>query len=732
MRTAVNGWYLVVMGLVACVAAATWNFSLSDKEVMRLVLDALLWLQRELLNDVVGYLFRTLPSAMSPLAAVFDWLKDLFKQTFINNEIRLVPFFLLLTYFVISRPAAFIVRLIFEILSRALLRYGAKSTQFDLAEKESSVNGSGWRNRLLFWRRRDPSKPMVTADALRGLNASLGVSAGSYVLRPLLFAVLLFLFASFCLGHRLGPPAGSASFDWWDPFAAHSQVFWLGLYVFAAELLGQLLRLGGPRLFQRTALKMNRPPSVVAPDLVPLYLRGLRDHGAHILAKRMGNREARSASTIRQSVAKTGFEQGKKEPFALKNIAQILQADANFTDASLTSRLKDIEQFLRTPGYQAWQPAPRYMILHEALHPLHLKIIFALCADQQSRGRVSLIICPENIVRDVDTALKQCASSSLASLVQRGFVLGRNQGQLGAEKSYSYIIVADTDVERELLSAGSSVQFVLENLGMIVALEAQDLQVSLLRLRLPRLWLRVPRDEIKILVQVGSLANYRSVAQALFPRDSNETVLPPINWPTKFGDTSVTHTIVWRGGEKTADSVLEKYLVPKSAPTYSTGLALVAYAMTGPEKERAFRKNSSSINQSEVNDAAFRLANARIDGTDQIFGDALQPASQGSENARKASRVIIVEERTNILTALTQFHDWYRHGEILLNIVVHDYPLANSTSTNGEMHSTRFPRVTRRWRPTPKVGYGNCFPRSMMPCANGAATVRRTQGCGAA
>jgi hypothetical protein len=660
-RDAIKGWYNVATGFVACVAGVVWSFNLSDKELMRVVLDALLWMQLtrpwQTLQDLVRQILP--PSLLSPIV---DLLRDFFRQALLDYEAQLVPVFLLLTYFFVSRLAGLFLSIFFRLAVNTWLRQHGTGSDLQAAAPQDMPEKRPWMARLTFRKKQDASRPMTLAEAFRGLNAYLAVSSGSRTLRWVLSGLLAFLFLSVISAHQLGSPA-SGGFDW-NPFAVHPQVFWLGLYIFAAELLGQLLKLKRSKPFRRRMRRSERAAVAALPSLVPLYRRGILDHGAYVLAKWQGKvPSTKPAPVSRVSPAPSYLDGDRRKLFALRIIARILRDDAKLPAEVLTRWLADMERFIREP---------RYMIFHEALHPLHLRILFALCMDQQSRGRISLIICPEHIVKDVELALKECASSSLASLVQRGVVLGGTRGPpLRTEQSYSYVIVADTQVERELLGSGPAAQFVLENLGMIVALEAQDLQVSLLRLRLPRLWLRVPReDEISILVQVGSLDNYVGLAEALLRRSK---AYNPFVWSTRFADASSTHTILWRSSQDTAKSIFQKYLSPTAGEGFSTSLSLVTYAMSG--SEQAYRPNRAFLNQNEVTSAEDQLANARIAETDQPIASSLKHASSGSEDARKAARVVIVEERVNFLTALARFHDWHRHNEILLNLVVHDYPL---------------------------------------------------------
>jgi hypothetical protein len=659
-RNAVKGWYHVAIGFIACAAAAVWTFSLSEKEVMRFILDALLWLQQQVWPTILDFIMRVWSSFQLPS---FDPLRAFFQNAFYNHEALLVPAVLLLAYFFTSRFAAFFLRIVCEFIANVWLRYRGKPSADQAARQAAERKTRSWRERLFFWRKPDVHAAMTLKEVLQGLNAYLALSSGSAALLWILLGALLFLFFSFVRGHQLGASSPAGAFDWTNPFAAHPQVFWLGLYIFAAELLGQLFKLERPQRARRNRRRENEQAAAAAPSLVPLYRRGIYDHAAHTLwSSQATDPPSKAESTPHRSRVESYLNDEQRRLFALRTIARILHDDAGLSGETLTRYLEGMTQFLRTP---------RYMIFHESLHPLHLRIIFALCVDQQARGRISLIICPEHIVKDVEAALKDCASSSLASLVQRGVVLGGAGGPpLRTEQSYSYIVLADTHVERELLSSGPDTQFLLGNLGMIVALEAQDLQVSLLRLRLPRLWLRVPREDIKVLVQVGSLANYAGLAEALLPR-ANDT---PITWHTRFAESSATHTIVWRGSQSAARSVLGKYLSAPTSSRFSTGLSLVTYAMTGSEKAVRIDR-AGQLNQSEVNAAEDQLASGRIAETGQLLASAFERASDGSESARKAARVVIVEERASVLTALAQFHDWYRRGEILLNLVTHDYPL---------------------------------------------------------
>jgi hypothetical protein len=489
---------------------------------------------------------------------------------------------------------------------------------------------------------------MRLGAAISAINETLAVSAAVKVLDFGMLAALMFLFVSALFGHQFGSAVG-----WANPFALHHDVFWLGLYILMAELLGQLIKLNRAQRAAGSPARARQQPHRTLPALDWLFFEGVRTHGAHILFSEPGEKRARAAP------ASAPAEESTPKLPALRKIERLLRDNSNLTQEQIAGQVGDFENFIRHP---------RHMVLHEPLHPLHFSIIFALCEQQQSQGRMSLVVCPERLISNVSKSLEGCASESFAGLVQRGAVLRRRGQGWRRDLSYSYVVVADTDLERELLGPGGDSQSLLENLGMIVAIEAESLQMSFLRLQLPRVWLRVPRKRIKVLVQVGSLVNHPNLIQALLPLVANEQ---PLTVTLNFAASSSTHKIVWANGPPARDSILGAYLPEAPRQSFSTALSLVTYALYGAEKAR--RTGIADINLSEAEEAEGQLSQFKIARTQQPIGGAFTDATRESRQA--AARVVIIDEDASILTALAGFYDRFRHGEVLVNVVAHAYPL---------------------------------------------------------
>ena len=672
LRTSTGGWYHVAAGCMACAAAVYWNFSLTDKEVIAVILDAVVWLEQHTWGPLLGV----------------NWSSSLrsWAQSLAATEPLFITTLLLGSYIIVSRLAMLLVRLLAQAVARRFFRSNAGAAG-DRSNGEAAAGGSaGKRQGGSATAERKPTT-MRLGDAIAAINESLAASAASKVLSFGLLAALTFLCVSAVFGHQLGSAPPLAKLDWTNPFGLHRDVFWLGLYILVAELLGQLWKLErAQRAAADAPARAGQQPRRTLAPLDWLFFEGVRTHGAHILFSEPGAKRATAPPASAPAPAPAAGEMRQRP--SLRKIKRLLRDNSSLSEDRIADVVGEFEDFILHP---------RYMVLHDPLHPLHFDIIFALCEQQQSQGRMSLVVCPERLVAYVSKSLEACASGSLASLIQRGAVLGRRRGESVAiqwrrDLSYSYVVVADTDLERELLGPGPGGQSLLENLGMIVAIEAEGLQMSLLRLQLPRVWLRVPRNRIKVLVQVGSLSNHASLIEALLPLVGDER---PITPTLDFAASSSTHKIVWANGPTTTDSIFRAYLSRQPRQDFSTALGLVTYALYGAERARRIEMDDLNINLSEAEEAEKHLSQIRVARTQQSVGGAFKDATQPKDTT---ARVVIIDEDASIPIALAGFYDENRNGEVLVNVVAHAYPLrdyqADQLSRPGSRGIfTRYPQL---------------------------------------
>ena len=639
-RGKISSWYFLLAGVTAAVLSAVLTFSLTAEEVSGLILT---WID----SILSGTPFQPL----RPLAAAANGLP---------GQHNLALTVLLAFYFFAVRPAVFFMCLI---IARAVFDYARKA-------------GHSTTNATQDLKRHDYS------DAVKAINARVAAISG---LAPLALAVAagcLLIVAGVLSDYGEGWTWKTDKFDL-NPLVLIKPLFWIGIYAFLLETLGHILSLE-KRIGD--GLHEDHPQRLAGPDmrrrpLQEMYEKaverfsGRTPDGSLILYHNVSS-GLRDLGGPGYRAPRTSLSEERLESIPLWRIESIMLNEVHLSQQDARQNAEIFAKFL---------DQTHNLIFNEPLSPVHIRILFALCEYQQSQGKVSLIICPQQHRDYIDNALLDCASQSLASRIQNPVTLKAAQrlrsggfaGQgLGLEdnRAYSYILVSDKDVGEELLGPNAAVVGLLHDLGMVVALYAEDLEISALRLQLPRLWMQVERN-LSVIVQAGgSLQDHVKLAQALFPSVARSYQMISL----QLRALSKTYLIIWDAERKTATRLAADFL--KIAPENKrnpgpASLNLAALAASNNEVA-SFFETDTPVNLSALDRLIKRARDAtEAHGIEGRYAHEFVNLQGLRGKIDRRSRFIIVEERNNLLVALAGLYDRFLQGEIWLNVVTHDYPL---------------------------------------------------------
>lgn len=157
----------------------------------------------------------------------------------------------------------------------------------------------------------------------------------------------------------------------------------------------------------------------------------------------------------------------------------------------------------------------------------HFLWLAELIQHHKNRGEVALLIAPDAAIAQVEAALRQQVDRHRLRLTQRWVVLGRDPLPHSAQADL--LIGPDRALESHLFEQLHVLAPTLRRLRLLVCLDAQDLRLSALRLALGRLWLRAPRERVRVVAQAEPYQDVEQQVRYLldFPPNLAEHRLNP-------------------------------------------------------------------------------------------------------------------------------------------------------------------------------------------------------------
>lgn len=139
------------------------------------------------------------------------------------------------------------------------------------------------------------------------------------------------------------------------------------------------------------------------------------------------------------------------------------------------------------------------LLFTETLSAQHLLLAALLLQQCRQAGETVLLIAPAPALEPLEQALRQTVARYHLALNQRWVLLGRDE--IAADTQADLLGCAAEEVEKYLLDQADLLADNLERLRLVLFLESQRMELSSLRLHLSRLWGRLPRERVRLLVQ---------------------------------------------------------------------------------------------------------------------------------------------------------------------------------------------------------------------------------------
>ncbi|MDS4029393.1 MAG: hypothetical protein RKO66_04905 [Candidatus Contendobacter sp.] len=289
-------------------------------------------------------------------------------------------------------------------------------------------------------------------------------------------------------------------------------LFWAGLWIQLLEL-GQWLRVAridAPETAGANAVGEER----AEPDLEPLYRDYLRLHQAPEIGDR--------ALLFDGGIDPPRAPDAPPAPFPAAEDGDIARQFYPRLQQALPPRLLEDLRHL----------ANRYergddLLFAETPCGHHFLWLAELIQHHKNRGEVALLIAPDAAIAQVEAALRQQVDRHQLRLTQRWVVLGRDP--LPPSAQADLLIGPDRALETHLFEQLHVLAPTLRRLRLLICLDVQDLRLSTLRLALGRLWLRAPRERVRVVAQAEPYQDVEQQVRYLldFPPNLAEHRLNP-------------------------------------------------------------------------------------------------------------------------------------------------------------------------------------------------------------
>lgn len=303
------------------------------------------------------------------------------------------------------------------------------------------------------------------------------------------------------------------------------------------------------------------------------------------------------------------------------------------------------------------------LLFTETLSAHHLLLAALLLQQCRQAGETALLIAPASALEPLERALRHAIARHHLLLNQRWVILGRDE--IAADTQADVLGCAAEDVENRLLDQTELLADKLGRLRLVLCLESQRMELSGLRLALSRLWLRVPRERVRLIVQADGWHDMESQLRYLTRlRDPMECRLNP--------QLSVRrYLLVWDADSPQRKEFSQHYF-PQSQDFLETAplLLLLPWRMGFAVAPRAAPEHHNA-------DTCEYLKNVLLpqQGQQALSGFVEQYQPLAYPVADPPIQVIQVEDTGNLPLALDRGTPVAEIPEILLNVVCGRYLL---------------------------------------------------------
>lgn len=307
------------------------------------------------------------------------------------------------------------------------------------------------------------------------------------------------------------------------------------------------------------------------------------------------------------------------------------------------------------PGRQ--KPCP---VFAESLTFLHFILFAELILSCQDRGGTTLLLAPETSLERIEEQLRHALSVHFAGHTQRIWSRSRQP-----DRMYDILIVSPERIEAEVLSRDdNSIRDALERLGLVLILDYQNIDPSLLRIRLARLRRVIGERALDVLCQSEPRAGLRTkVAETI----SALVRLDPR--PLSIGGRGNVDRfwLFWRNDRRTLEKMLEREVgVGHIEPSHE----LVPLTLV-----RAIQKGFDATFYDPYG-RAYREPWARLQAFVNLPNKLIGHMESGwSRFPGVEDQVVVIEDLNNLVVAARMNMNFMHNPECLTHVVSQNYPM---------------------------------------------------------
>lgn len=470
-------------------------------------------------------------------------------------------------------------------------------------------------------------------------------------------------------------------------------VVWVGGYVLMVEIYGAIPKTRPVSTLQPRIL--DKPGDLSDKSLQPLLSEYRQEFKNYILMdeKFRGSQRVDSAAT----------EGGDQDKFVERTPSKFVEGDpitiGDRTIDSIGSRLMN-DYDLAVPTTNALKFGLRELyqnetclLFSETLTEAHFALFADLIQSCQDEGGVALLLCPDKRALAIEEALVQKFGLYYPNFVHRGCLLGRDAPVRAL--LFNFLIVPDSAFEVDFLENTDKFDKELRRVRLLLCLDLQDLDLSLLRLHLRRLFFSLPKWNIRVVCQAEGLPTLPTLVSNFLPKGQPGPASPIRLRP----DTRKSwHALVWNDTPTTSRELASFY-----GGQYQPFLATLPLLMIPVWLRRIsiFQFDPEMVRDSRLWHLLGNNWLPQLEQTRSISDRPLQQPAGCYVLKEHIAQVVCVEDRNNLALAFNRTYGFRRKADALLNICSRSYPLRDLLVR--QLKTCQTLTMQERWLPVAPV-----------------------------
>jgi hypothetical protein len=330
------------------------------------------------------------------------------------------------------------------------------------------------------------------------------------------------------------------------------------------------------------------------------------------------------------------------------------------------SQLDDMRQALEAAFGQFWEePEGGRLklcpIFEESLTFLHFVLFAEFILSCQDRGGCTLLLAPKASLGRIEEELRRALSVHFAGYAQQIW-----NSRSEPHGLYDILIVSLEDIEANLLSRDSgSLVDALERLDLLMILDYQNMDASLLRMRLARLRRLTDHRTLKVVCQSEPRAGLQSKLA-----NTVSAFVPVRPWRVEIGGSGSAERfwLFWRNELATLEALNRQELhreMDGARPLEVVPLAL----------SRAMRQGYGAVYfdpYGRASGAIWQDAMGQLRIPQQQSGGM---EAEWTKYPGDGDRVVLIEDVANLIAAARKNLNFMHHRDCLTHVVSHNYPI---------------------------------------------------------